>query len=160
MFGHTYFDTLRIEVEPETVRLLVCLVDALDPLYVVETGCYHGTTSVAIGHALRRGHLDTMDIDEVSMATAGELCKGLPVTVHHCSSFDFIPIMAVDLAFLDSGIGDTRLREMEHFRPFMAVDGLVAIHDAVDLWDPWPELAGWRWVRLGTPRGLLLAQAV
>ena len=155
MFGHSISDAAGIEVEPQVVGFLVALVEALRPRYVIETGCYHGTTSAAIGEALIVGSLDTMDIDSYSVELATAFTQGLPVTVHHCASLDFTPSQPIDLAFLDSD-PDIRLHELEHFAPYLAPDAIVAIHDSRDL--PQPK-EGWRWVNLPTPRGLLLVQA-
>lgn len=155
MFGHSISDAAGIEVEPQVIGFLVALVEALRPRYVIETGCYHGTTSAAIGQALLVGSLDTMDIDERSVGLAREACAGLPVTVHWGDSLTFVPTQPIDFAFLDSD-PYIRLRELEHFAPYLAPDAVVAIHDSRDL--PQPK-EGWRWVNLPTPRGLLLVQA-
>lgn len=159
MAGHSPANVVATQAEPATVGLLSWLVSSLSPRYVIETGCYEGRTSKAIGAALDIGFLDTMDIDEYSVEVARLECLGLPVTVHECSSLEFIPRAPIEFAFLDSDIGDTRLLELERFRPFLAPGATVAIHDARDLWTTWPALDGWRWITLGTPRGLLLLQA-
>jgi predicted O-methyltransferase YrrM len=155
MFGHAPVDAQRIEVEQPVVDLLVSLVRSIQPRYVIETGTYHGTTAKAIGEALEVGHLVTVEIDAVGVELSREATIGLPVTVIHGSSLDFIPDRPVDFAFLDSGV-DVRLLELEHLRPHLAPDAVMAMHDSRDLW---PQLDGWRWVNLPTPRGLLLFQA-
>ena len=155
MFGHAISDQIRVEAEPGVVYFLAALVKALCPRYVIETGCYHGTTSAAIGEALDVGTLDTMDIDFHSVELASAYTQSLPVTVHHCSSLDFAPTQPIDLAFLDSD-PYIRFQEAEYFRPFLAPDAILAIHDSRDM--QWTDL-DWRWVNLPTPRGLLLLQA-
>jgi predicted O-methyltransferase YrrM len=154
MFGHSPENAAVAEAEPEVVGLLRTMIRAIQPRYVIETGCYHGTTSRAIGEALTIGHLDTMDIDSYSVDIAHRATMGLPVTVHHSSSLDFIPDRPIDFMFLDSGIGDLRARELSHFYLWTHKDTVVAMHDSRDL--PWP--IGWRHVNLPTPRGLLLLQ--
>lgn len=154
-FGHGDTDIALIEAHPAERVLLTALVRALCPRYAIETGCYHGTTSAAIGASLDIGHLDTMDTDEYSVGLARQACVGLPVTVHHCDSLDFIPAAPIEFAFLDSGIGRQRLVEAAHFRPYLAPEGIVAMHDSRDL--AWP--LGYRFVNLPTARGLLLLQA-
>lgn len=155
MFGHGSSDVATIEVDADELALLCGLVRALRPRYAIETGSYHGTTSAAIGRELAIGSLDTMETDEYSVGMARQACVGLPVTVHHCDALDFIPTQPIDFAFLDSGIGDQRLRELDYFAPYLASNAIVAMHDARDL--PWPQ--GWRFVNLPTCRGLLLLEA-
>jgi predicted O-methyltransferase YrrM len=153
-FGHSPANATVIEAEPQVVEFLVALVKALNRRYVIETGTYHGTTAKAIGRAIG-GHLDTIEIDEYSANLARQEVLFLPVTVHHMSSLDFKPDRPVDFAFLDSGV-EIRKLELDHFRPFLAQDHLIAFHDSRDIR---PDLDGWRWVDLPTPRGLLLLQA-
>jgi predicted O-methyltransferase YrrM len=133
--------------EPQTVELLVSLVKALRPRYVIETGTLRGDTARAIGGSLDIGHLDTIDTDDYGVVFDG------PVSFCHMDSRDFIPDRPIDLAFLDSD-PNIRFEEAEHFRPFLAPDGLIAIHDSRDFGRP----DDWRWVQIPTPRGLLLLQ--
>lgn len=152
MFGHGQTDIALIEAHPAERVLLTALVRALCPRYVIETGCYHGATAWSIGSALDIGHLDTMDIDDYSVGLARQACVGLPVTVHHCDSLDFMPDRPIDFLFLDSGVGDQRVKELDHFAPYLAPEGIVVMHDSRDL--PWPN--GYRFVNLPTARGMLV----
>ena len=97
----THGDPERWEAEPEVVVLLASIVKSIQPNYVVETGCYHGTTTKALAEALDFGHLDTMDTDISSVTAATGLCCDLPVRVHHCSSLEFVPEQPIGFAFLD-----------------------------------------------------------
>jgi len=57
--------------EADVSALIGAFVTALKPDYVVETGTYHGDTTVVIGEALRdlrRGHLLSIDIDPAMSA--------------------------------------------------------------------------------------------
>ncbi len=155
MFGHSPANVAATVPEAEVLTLLHVIVKALRPRYVVETGTYHGASAAAIGSALDIGLMDTLEIDQYSVDVATRVLVDLPVTVHHCRSLDFIPRAPVEFAFLDSGIGDMRMQELEHLRPFLAPSALVAMHDAHDLWKP---QAGWRFVSLATPQGLVLIQ--
>lgn len=157
MFGHGPDNITLVEPEPAVVNLLVALAQALEPRYVIETGCYHGSTSAAIGRVLDGGSMDTMDIDQYSVDLAKEATHGLPVTVHFCSSLDFIPVQPIDFAFLDSGIGNLRTRELQHFTPYLMSNAIIAIHDSRDIAIDYSDL-DWRSVNLPTPRGLLLLQ--
>ena len=157
MFAHSAAEVHVYETEYESEALLVGFCKALRPPYVLETGSFHGKTSAAIGRALTVGRLDTIEIDSYSVERAREATVGLPVTVHHCSSLDFIPPMEINLAFLDSA-PDIRLQELEHFRPYLGAGAVVAIHDARDIWAEWPAFVGWRWLNIGTPKGLALLQ--
>lgn len=158
MFGHGPANALAIEVEDAVAEFLGSLCAALRPRYAIETGTYHGKSAGAISERLEIGHLDTIEIDEYSVDLARERLRSLPVTVHHCSSLDFIPKAPIEFAFLDSGIGDIRFRELEHFGSYMAEDATVAIHDSLGLWSEWVPAPGWRWINLRTPLGLLLLQ--
>jgi predicted O-methyltransferase YrrM len=163
MFGHTPEDAAKVEVEPEVLVLLVALVGALHPNYIIETGTYQGTTAKAIGEVLAaqgNGEMDTMEICEQCVDTARLKVAGLPVTVHHDSSLNFVPKKPIDFAFLDSNVGDVRFQELKRFAPHMAPQGIVAIHDAKGLWPAKPSFKGWRWVRLTTPLGLALFQRI
>lgn len=141
--------------EPQTVEFLVSLVRSIAPQYVIETGTFHGDTAKAIGGALGIGRcfFDSIEIDQQSVDIARANLDRTDVRVRHMDSRDFIPDRPIDLAFLDSD-PNIRFEEAEHFRPFLAPDGIIAIHDSRDLTRP----DGWRWVQVPTPRGLLLLQ--
>jgi predicted O-methyltransferase YrrM len=155
MFGHGPGISAVVEPKAEEVRVIASLVSALCPRYVIETGTYEGRTARAIGECLEIGHLDTMDTDQESVRLSRKEVEGLPVTVHHCSSLDFIPDRPIDLAFLDSDIWDIRFKELGHFRPFLAPLGIVAIHDTRSLID---RPSGWQRIDLLTANGLSLFQ--
>jgi predicted O-methyltransferase YrrM len=107
------------------------MVTALQPDFVVETGSCSGTTSAAIGRALKangHGELVSLEVDAVRVETANERCKGLPVSILHKSSMDYQPDRPVDFAFFDS-VPVLRGQEFERYLPWMHDRTVVAFHD-------------------------------
>lgn len=161
IFGHSPAEVKAFEVEPEVQAFIAALIGAVKPRYVIETGSYEGTTAKTIGTALAaqgNGELDTMDICGQCISITTKKTSGLPVSVHHISSLEFIPKKPIDIAFLDSDVGDLRFRELQRFKQYMSPKGIVILHDADNLWSEHLSLKDWRWLRLNTPVGLALFQ--
>lgn len=150
--------------ECEVSELVGAFVRALQPDYVIETGTAHGFTAKSIGEALKRnghGHLDTLEIDPRLVDEAAARCAGLPVTVHLCSSLEFVPRAEVGFAWFDSLL-NLRIPEFERYRPHMDPGVIVGFHDVG------PQFGGFGQVLanhkglwpifLRTPRGVCFAE--
>lgn len=152
--------------ECEVTEFLYALVRLLKPAVVVETGCFIGATSVAIGRALkinRHGRLISCDLDAELVTHVREAVTSfqLPVQVNHCASMALISkLSTVDLAFVDSGTN--RLREVRALAPKMSRFGVIALHDTAP--HHWQfgnshfESHGLQGMYMNTPRGLTLFQ--
>ncbi len=88
-----------------------------DPV-IVETGCVRaeddwgaGCSTLLLGYYLRQhgGHLHSVDLNEKNVVNARTWTTGLPVTVHHADSRDFLRGYSgkIDLLYLDSADVDT-----------------------------------------------------
>lgn len=144
-----------------TADFLYGFVRLLKPRVVVETGCYHGHASLAIGRALKangRGVLHTCDINlQCVEAVEREAQKEeLPIYVHQMTGEDCLQLVErqwpIDLAFIDSAASmTTRNQELASIRA-----GLVVVHDARDFLGakdaPQPQIF------IPTPRGLAFYQ--
>lgn len=152
--------------ECEVSDFLFSLVRLLKPSVVLETGCFLGATSVAIGHALKsneHGRLVTCDIDAGLVEQVHELAKRfqLPINVTHCDSASLINrTKSIDLAFIDSG--EDRANEVTSLIPKMTRFGVIALHDtAPHQWqveEEYFESRGLQCLYMNTPRGLTLFQ--
>jgi predicted O-methyltransferase YrrM len=152
--------------ECEVSEFLYALVRLLKPTVVLETGCFIGATSVAIGRALdsnNYGRLVTCDSDAELVAQVKKLVLQLrlPIQVLHARSTDVIKrIQSVDLAFIDSG--EDRAAEVTALVPKMAPFGIIALHDtAPHQWqvdNKYFESRGLQCLYMNTPRGLTLFQ--
>jgi len=152
--------------ECEVTDFLYALVRLLKPKVVLETGCFLGVTSVAIGRALETngyGRLVTCDLDGDLVAEVNQLAASLrlPIESVHASSTEVIgSLVSVDLAFVDSGYD--RAAEVTSLIPKMSRFGIIALHDtAPHQWqvdDAYFESQGLRCLYMNTPRGLTLFQ--
>lgn len=152
--------------ECEVTEFLYALVRLLKPTVVLETGCFLGVTSVAIGNALksnRHGRLVTCDADGEMVAHVRQLARSsrLPIQVLHAGSETVIrQIRTVDLAFIDSGYD--RAAEVTALVPRMARFGVIALHDTAphqwDISNEYFESLGLQCLYMNTPRGLTLFQ--
>ena len=133
---------------------------------MLETGCFLGATSIAIGRALqsnRYGRLVTCDTNGDLAAQVRSVTHqlGLPIQVFHAASIEVIKrTKSVDLAFIDSG--EDRAAEVVGLIPKMTRFGVIALHDtAPHQWqidDDYFESQGLRCMYMNTPRGLTLFQ--
>ena len=131
--------TYAINSEIELVDFLYCFVRLLKPMVVLETGCFMGFMSYALGRAVKDngfGQVVTCDNDLEKVALTENRVKGLPVTVMGTSALS--PEMdewyaKADFAFLDAD-EDTRPESFKRLR-----SGCVAVcHDTRQ--EPWAEL--------------------
>lgn len=120
----------KLSSELETAEFMRGLVRLLKPRLVVETGCYMGEMSHAIGSALRLngyGILKTCDIDPEMTRFTFELCQELPVEVYGMNAGDMLrETPNVDLAYIDGS--EFRSAEMAFLR--LSPHAFVALHDA------------------------------
>jgi predicted O-methyltransferase YrrM len=149
------------------------LAHLLKPDFVVETGAYHGDTSVQIGqalHELGRGHLVSLEVDPERAAHAALATVGLPVSVWRQSSLDYEPTAPIDLLFLDSEFA-IRMAELRRFRAWASPRCVVVLHDPC-VPSRYPDVSlmlaemdavisdglVYPWLTLPTPRGLALTR--
>lgn len=119
-----------MSAEVELADLLYCFVRLLKPQVVVETGCFMGFTTWALGRAVRDngfGVVVSCDNDHDKACKARKRCQGLPVHVLNCSCLS--PEMdewygKAQFAFLDAD-EDTRPYSLARLRSGC----VVAIHD-------------------------------
>jgi predicted O-methyltransferase YrrM len=152
--------------ECEVTDFLYALVKLLKPRIVLETGCFLGATSVAIGRALesnRYGRLVTCDVDPGLVDHVTELASRLrlPIDVFHNDSIKLMRrLQAIDLAFVDSG--QDRAPEVTALIPKMTRFGIIALHDTAphqrQAEHEYFESKGLKYMYMNTPRGLTLFQ--
>jgi len=119
--------------EIEVIELLVSLTRALQPELVLETGGYRGFTSYCIGRALQRnghGRLISIENHVHLHRYARARCRDLPVDCIRASSLDYIPASGAsfDMIFFDTDFA-YRLKEFDHFRPWMNPATILTWHD-------------------------------
>lgn len=152
--------------ECEVTEFLYALVRLLKPAVVLETGCFLGATSVAMGRALkinRHGRLISCDLDAALVTHVRQQVTALqlPVEVRHCASMALIrQVLQVDLAFVDSGTN--RAQEIRSIAPRLSRFGLIALHDTAphqcNFGRRHFERNGLQGMYMNTPRGLTLFQ--
>ena len=128
--------------ELEVRELLAALVRTLKPTLVVETGCYLGRATKAMGLALSKngmGSLVSCDTDPEMVARAFHTCEELPVEVRLCRGIDLPELREADLVFLDSDYA-WRRAEFVLVKP----GAIVIIHDTRISYDAAvPPHEGW-----------------
>lgn len=113
--------------ELELHDLLYSLVRMLKPNIAVETGCYKGYATVAMGKAIcenKKGRLVSCDIDKECVAETRQKVKNLPVVVNHCSSLELPQLSEADFIFSDS---DYAVRSTEIGRAKRGA--IILVHD-------------------------------
>ncbi len=120
--------------EYEVALLIGAFIRALQPELVVETGAYHGDTSVVIGEALREnGHGKLVAIEKQTsrFRAVRRRCKGLPVEVVHGSSLDWVPEegQKIEFAFFDTDFR-ARHQDFDHYWPYMSKYTVICWHDS------------------------------
>lgn len=116
--------------EREVSEFLGGLVRLIQPEICVETGTYLGHTAYQIGKALSlngHGTLYSVELDWEFCQKARARCLCLPVEVIEGRAGEWIPPGKIDFLFLDSS--DDRYKEFLHYKPYMAVGAIVALHD-------------------------------
>lgn len=151
--------------EVEVTALIAAFIRALHPDYVVETGSYHGDTTVAIAQALHEnghGELVSLEFDRARFRMAQAATHGFDnVELVNMDSLAWTPERPIDFAWLDSGSGETRYGEFKRYYPWFHRATIVGLHDTaphhkdvaaavikLDLEDVF------RYINLPTPRGV------
>jgi hypothetical protein len=158
--------------EVEVTEFLEALARLVKPRIAVETGTFHGHTTVVLARAVQaagRGHIYGIELDAGNAAEAnrriGEAGLSQWATVVTASSLEWTPPGPIDLAFLDAGAGWHRATEFQRLRRHMHKGTVVCVHDtARKNRQPRLALEGLAarglmrpvWIR--SPRGLLVAQ--
>lgn len=152
--------------EEEISRLVGALIGALQPAFVLETGAYHGQTSMHIGRALaRNGHGYGHSLEKVACRVhkAAGRVTGLPVKVVYADSAVYLPPEPIGFAFLDSEPG-LRAGEVARFWDWFEDGAVVCVHDTAPqhVVASGLDLAvmahGMPAINLRSPRGLLMFQ--
>ena len=157
--------------EHEVSALAAAFVTALQPDVVIETGSHTGQTSRAIGEALARngqGMLYTIEIEGPFYEEARAACEGLPVTVIHGDSMQWITSGdmpdGVGFAWID-GLWEHRIPEIEALYPHFTPGAVCGIPDTgpqfpwmAEQFRPLTEAGKIRLLNLRTPRGVSFAQ--
>ena len=124
--GYQVHDGTGTELEVQ--QLLRALVRVLRPRLVVETGCYHGRTTLELGCAASLVGPDcrvvSCDIDPLHVHEARMRCAGWPVEIRECRGIDLPEIRDADLIFSDS-VYEARPLEVGLAKP----GALVVVHD-------------------------------
>jgi hypothetical protein len=122
--------------EAEVTEFLQALLGLIKPRIAVESGTWHGATTVALASALRRngrGHLYGLEIDPKSAVIARRRVEqqGLSpwATVLETSSLTWTPPGKIDFAYLDAAGGWHRAWEFLALHPAMHPGTVVCVHD-------------------------------
>jgi hypothetical protein len=152
--------------ELEVTELVVALVRALQPDFVIETGTALGQTAELLGRALRRnghGRLVSLEIDHGRVVRARERVARLPVEVIEQSSVEYRPTEPIDFAWLDS-LPELRVQEFRNLLPYTHATTVVGFHDTGPTHDLGPQVDALQAeglllpLYLPTPRGVTFAQ--
>jgi predicted O-methyltransferase YrrM len=154
--------------ETEVIELIGSLVRATKPKICVEVGAHIGLSSYEIGIALKkngRGHLHCFEVLPERARVAAQRIDGLPATLHLMADVDYDPANLggpVDFLFVD-GERDNRTESLRHWRPWLTVKSLVAVHDSLkwgEVHETVESAAAFQRVDIVTPRGLTLMKLV
>ena len=154
----------KMASEYEVSNFLETLVRLTKPFVVVETGTYHGDTTLGIAKALKQntvGKVTTFEIDPEAAAIArkridksglGHLVTVVDNPIHE----SYLGTGPIELAWIDSGMR-TRQDDMDVIWPLMAPGGIALVHDASSARPPGhvrPRTKDYQMWQFGTPRGL------
>ncbi|MCL2441460.1 MAG: class I SAM-dependent methyltransferase [Treponema sp.] len=132
--SHPYLFSMndRISSETEVHCFLKTLTQVTKPKFILETGTYKGSSTVAFAEGLRQngfGKIVTVEIDENLSKQAQKLFSQYPVEVINKNSLTYIPNETIDILFLDSK-RDIRGQEFEHFYPYLNLKSIIVWHDS------------------------------
>jgi predicted O-methyltransferase YrrM len=122
----------RVSSETEVHNFLKALTRLIKPKFILETGTYKGSSTIAFAEGLRQngfGRMVTLEIDNGLVSSAKVLLSEYPVDVINQSSLDYIPSESIDLLFLDSK-RDVRGQEFKHFRSYLNSKSVIVWHDS------------------------------
>jgi predicted O-methyltransferase YrrM len=122
-------------VETDVGEFIYSLTRMIKPLFVLETGTYHGLSAGYIGLALkanRKGTIVTLDPYVPDDGDAYKLWNDLEirdiVTHERISSLDYVCQPLIDVLFLDSE-PHLRFKEFVRFFDRVVPGGIIMIHD-------------------------------
>lgn len=164
--------------EIEVSQFIGALVRMIKPSFVLETGTYHGHTSLEIGLALKEngfGVLVSIEKDPATNQIAYKMLRdkedevgGIPITLLNQSTLDYTPFDTIDFGFFDSwqeGRHEEFLRY--HNQGFIKPGAIVAFHDSAPHHQVYKLVKehlidhGYiSTIQFHTPRGLLLGQVL
>lgn len=149
--------------EVEITQLIKAVIIALKPRHCLEVGTHEAHTSRAIGLALKangRGRLTTIEIDKLKSDNAKRKLIGLPVDVINTDGLYYVP-EKIDFIFVDGLPTPQRIKEWNHYKPYLNEHAIVMFHDTgphrifrAEL-DKDPDLTV---VHIPTPRGVSIGQ--
>ena len=120
--------------EPEVIDILCALIGLTKPDVVLETGSYRGETTRELGTVVATygGRIVSIDTCPECVAATRECCQGLPVTVIHGCSLDWIQTTKehIQLAFIDCGEHRKAVVDVGKQRCVFGRDTLILVHDA------------------------------
>jgi D-alanine-D-alanine ligase-like ATP-grasp enzyme/predicted O-methyltransferase YrrM len=122
----------RVSSETEVNYFLKALTQLVKPKFILETGTYKGSSTIAFAEGLRKngfGRLVTLEIVDELAEKAQVLFSEYPVEVLKQASLTYTPNERIDLLFLDSK-RDIRGQEFEHFRPYLGDRAVIIWHDS------------------------------
>jgi len=160
------YDGMSSEIE--VIDFLGALTRLIKPQLIVETGTFHGRSTLSMAMALREngfGRLYSLDVDPESIKIASERCQDYPeAEILQRSSLDYEPVGKINLLFCDSEL-HLRATEILHFLPWMDERSIIAVHDTGNHRPrPLNDLEKLRndgvanLIHFDTPRGLSLLQ--
>lgn len=160
--------------EKEVSQFIGALVRLVQPEFVLETGTYHGHTTLEIGKALltnNHGKVVSLENDAREHGIAYDYVFRnisphlFPVTLLLQNTMEYVPDQDIDLAFFDSwqeGRHEEFLRY--HGLGMLSKGAIVAFHDTAPHHQvlkhvQWLESEGFiKPIYFHTPRGLVVAQ--
>lgn len=154
--------------EHQVTELVGSFVRALQPEFVLETGTYTGSTTLALGTALQRnghGRGVSLEIDAALVQVAQQRVAGLPIEVLQQDILTYTPPVPVDFAWIDSGPGG-RMEHLRHVLQFCREGTILGVHDTNvkrDLYAALLELVQTqplRMVNLRSARGMALLEVL
>jgi len=156
--------------ELETVEFLEALVNLVKPKVIVETGSYLGFATFHLARP-QIGTVFTAELDPTYLKEAMDRCLELGNVHGYCLGGDKLIEkigLPIDLAFLDSGVDDSRVNEMKALKGPMKLSAgaIVLVHDTNSgdhaghrkrIYDA-ADALGFVRVQFNTPRGLTMLQ--
>lgn len=149
--------------EVEVSELVAALVKAAQPEFVVEIGSHYGQTAYRIAQVIvgnDHSKFVSLEIDHDLCGSALHRCEALlckQFQILNLDSRKYIPAWPVDFLFVD-GAPD-RSVDVAHYLPYMAKRSLIVVHDTAAYLDENKkiiELCGQNYVKLDTPRGMMI----
>jgi D-alanine-D-alanine ligase-like ATP-grasp enzyme/predicted O-methyltransferase YrrM len=129
---HLFSMNDRVSSETEVHNFLKALTKVIKPKFILETGTYKGSSTIAFAEGLRQngfGKMVSLEIDENLSKQAQALFSEYPVEVLNKNSLTYKPNETIDLLFLDSK-RNIRGQEFEHFYSYLNQMSIIVWHDS------------------------------